>query len=1313
MASFLHSSVGDEEEYFAHRVHPFEINATPEPSVMNALQIRIPDDDFMLSPHIGDQSHFSPAKSPAQVNIPLKNTDINVIAILDEVPIERPKIVTVKKGFTLPPTSHVHILDKDQQPYIPLELAKSITAELKSQKEKEKEITLDTITQIELKFRILSEKQSAIFQKQLQTLKERAKLHLEEMNRRRERQVEESDAELAAIQFQLGLAKSRESELIGSLKTTEENLKIETERSTELIESAQTEINNLKSHLDKLVQERTVMLGAVALIQQVEYTLENKQFDNMATINDKNNTNESLKKSISIYSDKTIDLNSDNQTLGLVKSDIHADAGENFSPNLLQSAAEEGSLSMMEDEADGRNASADLILETSYPLDASFKEIDEDKEKAVEEGSNSIELNPVVLIQKLQNVHSQLSHKMKEHSELCTEHEKTLQLLHEVETAHENCFQVADRQAETAAALQIATQQLETAQANLDAAESAHKIAESTISQLEEQKNVSESEVKELKFKIQALEASVIALEEKSNNLSNEALDEMRSEISTVKVELDEKNKILENIQNNLIEKEKELIILKENMVIASAIVDDKAAVVDGIMDEKQEIIHLKNKVKELEEQLLSVPFLLSVDDDDGEDKENDDNRNLSELINDNTVLLADNLDKNDLDNKESSLVIPATVTADYKQLQTKIKQLQKALNTTLSSLKAQKAENEALSNRIAELEETEMEQEDESPSRSKNAANNSTSGSRPTSRGVSPAALRGGLGDATGKFVAGTAGAAVGFVAGLASDVGKSKSSGGNDAQRVKQLEMELKSTEAAHRKQLKDLNDKINKSSKGSGSDIVKLTNQLEKSKEKIATLEAALLTANDSLKKVTLDGNSASTELKELRNKLAAAEKIAAEVAALKSTLQESKAELDSVQTQYQAERLKRIKLHNELEDLRGKVRVFCRIRPTNEREAKMGSSTCCEAVDEFSLKVVSKGQPKMFEFDRVYGSQSTQDEVFEDVKRLVYSAIDGYNVCVFAYGQTGSGKTHTIQGSPADKGLTPRAIDELFTALNAMDGRRFSWTVEFYMLELYNKKFADLLVEKKKLAPGEKEIPVEVRMDANNQAVRITGTTIKRATSAEELEITFLKGLSQRTTHATAMNATSSRSHLVFAIMTSVEDKSSGKISKGKLSFIDLAGSERASKTEASGDRLKEGREINMSLSALGDVIAALSSNGAGGNQHVPYRNHELTVLMSDSLGGAAKTLMFVNVSPAEFNCEETITSLNYAARAKNIQNKATKNLDNAEVAKLKRKIQDLMEENARLRVVSGMSADSRDDEAVDSNAQFSSNYDEPS
>eukprot|EP01067_Filipodium_phascolosomae_P000191 Filipodium_phascolosomae@DN1156_c0_g1_i2.p1 len=343
---------------------------------------------------------------------------------------------------------------------------------------------------------------------------------------------------------------------------------------------------------------------------------------------------------------------------------------------------------------------------------------------------------------------------------------------------------------------------------------------------------------------------------------------------------------------------------------------------------------------------------------------------------------------------------------------------------------------------------------------------------------------------------------------------------------------------------------------------------------------------------------------------------------------------------------------------MEDMKGKIRVYCRVRPMAKYEMENGSSPCVDVNDEFTLTVDTAKGPKQFLYDRCFSAESKQEEVFEDTRRLVQSAIDGFNVCIFAYGQTGSGKTFTIQGAGDLEGITPRAIRELFSLLQGLDEEKYTYNLTCYMCELYNDHLFDLLLPKEK----QKNRPaLDIKKDSTGM-VKVQNCTLLTCDTPEGLSETFAWGLEARHVGSTAMNAESSRSHLVFSIMIHINDIKSEKALNGKISFIDLAGSERISKTGASKDRLAEARAINKSLSALGDVISALSS----GESFIPYRNNKLTQLMSDSLGGSAKTLMFVNISPADYNCDETVTSLMYASRVKLITNDANKNVDSKEV-----------------------------------------------
>lgn len=241
-----------------------------------------------------------------------------------------------------------------------------------------------------------------------------------------------------------------------------------------------------------------------------------------------------------------------------------------------------------------------------------------------------------------------------------------------------------------------------------------------------------------------------------------------------------------------------------------------------------------------------------------------------------------------------------------------------------------------------------------------------------------------------------------------------------------------------------------------------------------------------------------------------------------------------------------------------------------------------------------------------------------------------------------------------------GLAPRAFEDIFRLVKEND-TKFSFKISCYMIELYCDKLIDLFGKK----GGDDSDKLRVRKDKNG-LVFIENAAIREAASADALYSLFEKGSENRHVASTKMNAESSRSHLVIGIIIESTNLASGAVMTGKLSLVDLAGSERAGKTGATGQQITEAKSINKSLSALGNVIFALSD----GSTHIPYRDNLLTQLMQDSLGGNAKTLMFVNISPADYNTEETISSLKYARRVKLITNDAKKNADNKEIARLK-------------------------------------------
>eukprot|EP00069_Balaena_mysticetus_P008553 bmy_05830T0 len=304
---------------------------------------------------------------------------------------------------------------------------------------------------------------------------------------------------------------------------------------------------------------------------------------------------------------------------------------------------------------------------------------------------------------------------------------------------------------------------------------------------------------------------------------------------------------------------------------------------------------------------------------------------------------------------------------------------------------------------------------------------------------------------------------------------------------------------------------------------------------------------------------------------------------------------------------------------------------------------------------------------------------QDDVFKCLgENILQNAFDGYNACIFAYGQTGSGKSYTMMGTADQPGLIPRLCSGLFERTQKEENEEQSFKVEVSYMEIYNEKVRDLLDPK-----GSRQT-LRVR-EHSVLGPYVDGLSKLAVTGYKDIESLMSEGNKSRTVAATNMNEESSRSHAVFKItlthtLYDVKSGTSGE-KVGKLSLVDLAGSERATKTGAAGDRLKEGSNINKSLTTLGLVISALADQGAGKNKNkfVPYRDSVLTWLLKDSLGGNSKTAMVATVSPAADNYDETLSTLRYADRAKNIVNHAVVNEDpNARI------IRDLREEVEKLR-----------------------------
>ncbi|KAL7199018.1 hypothetical protein ACSBR2_021329 [Camellia fascicularis] len=367
----------------------------------------------------------------------------------------------------------------------------------------------------------------------------------------------------------------------------------------------------------------------------------------------------------------------------------------------------------------------------------------------------------------------------------------------------------------------------------------------------------------------------------------------------------------------------------------------------------------------------------------------------------------------------------------------------------------------------------------------------------------------------------------------------------------------------------------------------------------------------------------------------------------------------------------------KLYNQVQDLKGSIRVYCRVRPFLGGQSKYLSTV--EHTEEGTITIITpskygKGH-RSFNFNKVFGPSATQAEVFSDTQPLIRSVLDGYNVCIFAYGQTGSGKTYTMSG-PTDlieqnQGVNYRALGDLFL-LAEQRKNTVSYDVSVQMIEIYNEQVRDLLI-----TDG-----VNKRLEIRNSSqtgLNVPDASLVRVTSTSDVIDLMKLGQKNRAVGATALNDRSSRSHSCLTVHVQGRDLTSGTILRGCMHLVDLAGSERVDKSEVTGERLKEAQHINKSLSALGDVISSLAQK----NSHVPYRNSKLTQLLQDSLGGQAKTLMFVHISPELDAVGETISTLKFAERVATVELGAARvNKDSADVKELKEQIASLKAALAR-------------------------------
>ncbi|KAK4595918.1 hypothetical protein RGQ29_014132 [Quercus rubra] len=379
---------------------------------------------------------------------------------------------------------------------------------------------------------------------------------------------------------------------------------------------------------------------------------------------------------------------------------------------------------------------------------------------------------------------------------------------------------------------------------------------------------------------------------------------------------------------------------------------------------------------------------------------------------------------------------------------------------------------------------------------------------------------------------------------------------------------------------------------------------------------------------------------------------------------NTLQLLNTEHELLKKKYLQESSERKRLYNEVIELKGNIRVFCRCRPLNQNEITSGSTSIVDfdSSQDNELQVIcSDSSKKQFKFDHVFRPEDNQEAVFAQTKPIVTSVLDGYNVCIFAYGQTGTGKTFTMEGTLENRGVNYRTLEELFRISDERGGiMRYELFVS--MLEVYNEKIRDLLIDNSN-QPAKK---LEIKQAAEGTQ-EVPGLVEAHVYSTEDVWELMKSGSRSRSVGSTNANELSSRSHCLLRVTVKGENLINGQKIRSHLWLVDLAGSERVGRIEVEGERLKESQFINKSLSALGDVIYALASKTA----HIPYRNSKLTHMLQSSLGGDCKTLMFVQISPNSADLGETLCSLNFASRVRGIESgPARKQADLSELFKYK-------------------------------------------
>ncbi|WVQ75532.1 hypothetical protein IAR50_005159 [Cryptococcus sp. DSM 104548] len=499
-----------------------------------------------------------------------------------------------------------------------------------------------------------------------------------------------------------------------------------------------------------------------------------------------------------------------------------------------------------------------------------------------------------------------------------------------------------------------------------------------------------------------------------------------------------------------------------------------------------------------------------------------------------------------------------------------------------------------------------------------------------------------------------------------------------------------ELAALRAAHAREIDELERTIlrkDREKRGLEEEVRDSREELSRERDVVRTIKAQL--AEQSTKHLTLEAqlSASQTQLAILQTEV---ERATIAVSAMKAELQVGQdraqaAEIAAEQKIRQAEedRDRRIaeieeelrnaetirrRLHNQVQELKGNIRVFARVRPVLGHELDnpegiadiaYGDERTAQETGQSQIVVTSKSesatgknreQVNQFTFDKIFSPKAGQQDVFEEISMLAQSVLDGYNVCIFAYGQTGSGKSWTMEGgqSEEDAGMIPRAIDMIFKTSGHLKDRGWKYQMEGQYLEVYNEVINDLL------GNGQFDTKKhEIKLDKDGK-ISVTDAVSVPLSNPRQVHTLLERARGRRAVAATLMNERSSRSHSVFTLKVKGVNPLTDEKCEAMLNLVDLAGSERLEKSGAgeNKDRLKETININKSLSALADVIGALGQGQQGG--HVPYRNSTLTRLLQTSLSGSSKTLMMCNLSPLASHLGESLCSLRFATKVNTTQ-----------------------------------------------------------